>query len=605
MYGKGMAAMVDEKRWRIIGKSVLGASHIKSGLPNQDAIAWKQKSDTGVPLVLSIADGHGSEKYFRSDIGAKFAVQVANEVLNRFEKGLTSSSLSSIEDDAKRLPLQIVSQWKQLVTDHWEKTPPNEREWKWLRENADALKAMKANPAIPYGATLLTLLLAELFILYFQLGDGDILTIAPGGDIAEPVPGDERNLANETTSLCDPQAARDFRTHFQRLGPEKPALIMLSTDGYTNSFSKREGFYKVGSDIWQTIYAGGEAGLKTVEDSLEGWLNQTSKTGSGDDITVGLLCRMNALNEEGPIITKRDTGELPGQAVPQKDRALAELPTTLNPTQVAPQGGIPAVKAVEISSLETVLPQATQPPGRKDIVMPQDAPAVKPPPRPELIVSQGRVDVPCYPTISGAIKAAPPGALIRVQPGQYHENLVLTKEVEIVGDGPRHAIVIESGTSCIQMQTDHALIQGITVQGKLNLAGSLQNFANSLRNSANPLLGLDKAAAIDIPRGQLELRDCVITSKSSSCMHIHGSANPIITHCDLSGGEKGLIFSGQARGRVEHCRISAHSKVVIEVLQEGHPLIKNCQITGNYYAIVVRNKGHVTVEDCSFTGQEE
>jgi hypothetical protein len=290
----GGSSMAAERRWCIIGKSVLGASHSRSGLPNSDAISWKQDTATGVPLVLSIADGHGSERYFRGDVGARFAVQVTLEVMSGFEQGLTGSSLSSVEADAKRLPVQIVAQWKKLVENDWEETGPNERKWKWLRkkENAEAWKAITANPAIPYGATLLTVLLAERFILYLQLGDGDILTVAPDGSTEQPVPGDERNLANETTSLCDPKAAEDFRMHFERLEANKPALIMLSTDGYANSFRERKGFYKVGSDIWHRISSGREAGLKTVEDSLEGWLNQASKVGSGDDITMGLLCRL-------------------------------------------------------------------------------------------------------------------------------------------------------------------------------------------------------------------------------------------------------------------------------------------------------------------------
>jgi serine/threonine protein phosphatase PrpC len=583
--------MADEKRWRIIGKSVLGASHSRGDLPNQDAISWKQKPDTGVPLVLSIADGHGSERYFRSDVGAKFAVQVAIEVMNRFEKGLIpSSSLSNIEVDAQRLPLQIVSQWKQLVENHWEATGPNEREWKWLRkkENAEAWKTITANPAIPYGATLLTVLLTERFIVYLQLGDGDILTVGSDGDIDEPVPGDERNLANETTSLCDPKAAGDFRMHFQRLEVNKPALIMLSTDGYANSFRERKGFYKVGSDIWQMISSGREAGLKTVEDSLEGWLHQASKIGSGDDITVGLLCRMSALKEALP-----EPG-LPGGAVTQKGRELPELSTRVNPEEIPPLssggGHLPPVKPVDSSAVKTAISRPAPLPGTKDVVVPQGAPVVVSSTQQVLIVSKGQVEGQYYTSIGEAIKAAHPKAQIRVFPGQYQESFVLDKEVEIIGDGPRQDIVIKSVVPCILMRTDYAVIQGITVQGTLKLA-------SSLLSQGKP--------AIDIPYGQLVLRNCAITSQSSKCLHVHGSvAKLIIIGCDIYRGERGLVVSEQAQGQVENCRIVANMEAGIEVQRGGDASIRNCLIIGNYYAIMVRSEGKVTVENCDLGSNE-
>jgi hypothetical protein len=39
-YGRG-ARMMDEEHkaeWRVLGKSIRGASHVRTGLPNQDAI---------------------------------------------------------------------------------------------------------------------------------------------------------------------------------------------------------------------------------------------------------------------------------------------------------------------------------------------------------------------------------------------------------------------------------------------------------------------------------------------------------------------------------------------------------------------------------------
>jgi len=51
--------------WDIISKSVRGASHIRTGLPNQDFIRYHKIDNSSVIFVL--ADGHGSKRSFRSE----------------------------------------------------------------------------------------------------------------------------------------------------------------------------------------------------------------------------------------------------------------------------------------------------------------------------------------------------------------------------------------------------------------------------------------------------------------------------------------------------------------------------------------------------------
>ena len=73
-----------------------------------------------------------------------------------------------------------------------------------------------------------------------------------------------------------------------------PELILLATDGYANSFREDAGFLKVGSDLLGIIRTDG---LDKVNENLETWLTETSKAGSGDDITLGILCRMDTARE--------------------------------------------------------------------------------------------------------------------------------------------------------------------------------------------------------------------------------------------------------------------------------------------------------------------
>jgi hypothetical protein len=121
-----------------------------------------------------------------------------------------------------------------------------------------------------------------------QLGDGDILAVTGGPYVAErPLPDDPTLFANDTTSLCMENAKSLFRIRIEPLGSSAPALIMVSTDGYANAFASERDFLKAGTDIAAMLRSDG---LTYVEDNLWSWLDEASREGSGDDVTVGLIC---------------------------------------------------------------------------------------------------------------------------------------------------------------------------------------------------------------------------------------------------------------------------------------------------------------------------
>jgi hypothetical protein len=78
----------------------------------------------------------------------------------------------------------------------------------------------------------------------------------------------------------------DFRFWVHTDLDNLPDMILLSTDGYANSFQNDTGFLKAARDIWGMLRS---EGRDYVQRHLEEWLNQTSEGGSGDDITVGLI----------------------------------------------------------------------------------------------------------------------------------------------------------------------------------------------------------------------------------------------------------------------------------------------------------------------------
>jgi hypothetical protein len=115
----------EQSAWRVIGKSVRGASHRRVSAPNQDAIRWHPDSPSGLPLMVAVSDGHGSAKSFRSHLGAKLAVKTALEVLQDFLAGQPdATTLSAIKHiAAERLPLRLEMKWKEAVTEDIDQKP--------------------------------------------------------------------------------------------------------------------------------------------------------------------------------------------------------------------------------------------------------------------------------------------------------------------------------------------------------------------------------------------------------------------------------------------------------------------------------------------------
>ncbi|MCY2990566.1 MAG: PP2C family serine/threonine-protein phosphatase [Planctomycetota bacterium] len=299
-----MPPTLKSSRWRVIASTQRGSSHVRQDLPNQDAAKSfpEPSGDSPVscgapPVVLAVADGHGSAKSFRSKTGADFAVDVAVSVCREFlEDTREAASPSAIKSLAERqLPCRIVERWKETVEQHFQANPFQPEELERLDRDAGAGASQsltrEGKHLTAYGSTLLVTAIGNGFIVYLQLGDGEILVVSDAtGEVSQPIDRDPTLIANETTSLCMDKAQEEFRFHFQYLGGSLPGIVLLSTDGYPNSFRSRAGFLKVGADLLEMLRA--EGGGDAIQRDLPGWLQEATAAGSGDDATVGIVYRM-------------------------------------------------------------------------------------------------------------------------------------------------------------------------------------------------------------------------------------------------------------------------------------------------------------------------
>jgi F-box protein 11 len=193
-----------------------------------------------------------------------------------------------------------------------------------------------------------------------------------------------------------------------------------------------------------------------------------------------------------------------------------------------------------------------------------------------------------FATIGEALRNVTANTRLLIRPGLYNESIVVDKNVEIVGDGrAEEIIIISANASCVRMQTDYAVVRGLTMHCNAKKVGK-------------------SFFAVDIPGGELTLEDCDISSDSLSCVAVHGSyANPLLRRCRIhDGADSGIYFFDNARGRIEECDIYRNVNVGAAITGGANPTIIKCRIyEGKNGGVVVWQNGAAgLIEDCVIFG---
>lgn len=264
MYGKG--------RWLMGHGQVTGAMHLRGMTPCQDAIKYEQFEDGSIICVL--ADGHGSPACLYSQEGAKLATEIAvammEEIIENNQKQQIYPLLKQTGEVA--LPQEIERKWKEAVSRQHQKEKRAALEDKALYQL--------------YGTTLMLLYITTSFVFALQIGDGDMLCVDMEGHVDYVIEA-TRTYGVETHSLCNSHCWRYAKTICQPIeAPIPKQLFLMSTDGYANSFITSEAFLETGKDYLNLLR---ETDMDCVEAMLPQWLEEATKVGSGDDITLALI----------------------------------------------------------------------------------------------------------------------------------------------------------------------------------------------------------------------------------------------------------------------------------------------------------------------------
>ena len=288
----------------------MGESHKTTGKPCQDSSLYLFDEETGTHIAI-VCDGHGGNRYFRSDRGSRLLVEVTRDTILEFVRGNPAELFSApvlvqagpgdhpegygIQDAAlTRLFTSIIFRWQEGIEQdaHLDPFSPEELQGVKPEHVTDFQEGRELEKA--YGSTLMAYFQTCGYWVAFHIGDGHCVMFSNDGRVFEPVPWDERCFLNSTTSICDKDALAGFRYAWQG-GGAGPFAVFLGSDGVDDSFGDGERLHAFYLGILRSLV---EEGEEVTKRSLAEALPGISARGSRDDMSVSFVYDEKGLDEK-------------------------------------------------------------------------------------------------------------------------------------------------------------------------------------------------------------------------------------------------------------------------------------------------------------------
>lgn len=274
--------------------SVKGASHEVKGIVCQDSSAHFAGEDYAVAVV---ADGHGSKKHFRSNVGSQLAVESTLATIKKFYENPEEFDCNFPKNHdmvIKNIQKQIISRWNVAVLKHFNDNPVTPQ------EKADFTPEEFAKIPVEsyYGTTLVAAVASKEFTFGFQIGDGSLIGVFEDGSTAMLIDYEESNPANITASICNANAASMFDSFY--IDDKKVLALYVSTDGLYTSFGSDDDFLD-----YHTIITSQLSETSDFESSVIKNLKKRSNYGTQDDISLSCIYDKELINSRLAVLRQK------------------------------------------------------------------------------------------------------------------------------------------------------------------------------------------------------------------------------------------------------------------------------------------------------------
>jgi hypothetical protein len=261
---------------------VPGCQHVLGGgAPCQDAAATRVATDR---VILAVSDGHGDAEYPYSDEGARIAVAVAVDALDKFVDHLAGTPRHS--GDAA-LDHEVAAPLKRRIAFEWNRRVKHHARMVAARDDSTALWGEGVtgdwDPKVKaYGCTLLAAAFLDDLGIWLRLGDGDALAVTVSGAARRPFAAADKSMGQATYSLSMRGCVEHMQVAFEPRGGCE--LAVLATDGVVDQYDVDPSFEgQWGTRILERIRAKG-----WTEAMMELPRELGTVARDGDDCTVAL-----------------------------------------------------------------------------------------------------------------------------------------------------------------------------------------------------------------------------------------------------------------------------------------------------------------------------
>lgn len=304
---------------KVISHFCQGYSHIASGKPCQDCAYAESTPSLSMAIV---SDGHGGDRYFRSDRGSQLLVEITKESIRSFVKNTTLPQSSFIcfpnqqrsiddflHDKLMWLFGSIISQWNDRIEKDALECPLTEWEESHVEEKYKQEFCKGKSLEKIYGATLMTFVQTSDYWFAFHIGDGKLVTLRIKDEnvfFSQPVPWDDKCFLNKTTSICDSEAINEFRYCYCS-NNVFPDAVFLGSDGIDDTFGDGDKLYNFYLNLYNELATNG---YESTYDDLKDTLPVLSKKGSKDDMSVACVYDENKLIHNAKILMQYKYNDL-------------------------------------------------------------------------------------------------------------------------------------------------------------------------------------------------------------------------------------------------------------------------------------------------------
>lgn len=192
-----------------------------------------------------------------------------------------------------------------------------------------------------------------------------------------------------------------------------------------------------------------------------------------------------------------------------------------------------------------------------------------------------------YKTITEALKAAKPGATVKVQAGSYNESIVLNSNVNIEGEAAAKCVISSSRGPTLTL-TGNSKVSGLTLANNSGataptvfIKGGDAEISGCIVSNSTPAKGPDWVAAIEVDGGNPTIRSNNITGSKAMGITVTGGA-PTISGNRVSGCViYGMWFSGSTRARVTDNTVTQCGKSGVGIKDRAAPEFSRNTIVGN------------------------